>query len=158
MDRGDGGAGVRGGAPGLEGLPAELEVVIEAPRFTMVKRRADGRIDFVSPVPCPYNYGSIPGRWGGDGDPLDAVVMGPRLTRGTCLKVPVVGVIDFVDGGQADPKVVCSARPLGAAERRGLEAFFTVYALGKRALARARGEGGETRFRGWIAGFGEGGG
>lgn len=154
MDRGDGAGGRGPGAPGLVGLPAEVEVVIEAPRFTMVKRRSDGRIDFVSPLPCPYNYGSCPGRWGGDGDPLDAVVMGPRLSKGTCVKARVVGVIDFVDGGMADPKVVCSTRPLGRGERRGLAAFFTVYALGKRALARARGEAGETRFRGWMAGFG----
>ena len=143
----------------LRGLPARVRVVIEAPRFTMIKRRSDGRVDFVSPLPCPYNYGSIPGRVSGDGDPLDAVVMGPRLAKGTWVEVQVVGVIDFVDGGAADPKVIGAARPLTAGERRGLERFFAVYALAKRALGRLRGAAGETRMCGWVAGFGgEGGG
>ncbi|MBK8260849.1 MAG: inorganic diphosphatase [Nannocystis sp.] len=137
-------------------LPALSErptVVIEAPRFSTVKRRSDGTIDFVSPLPCPYNYGSIPGTISGDGDPLDAVVMGRRLAYGTVVRsMPVVGVIDFIDGGKADPKVIVAARPLSARERWGLENFFRVYALGKRALARARGEDPATRFAGWLRG------
>ncbi|MCB0105971.1 MAG: inorganic diphosphatase [Caldilineaceae bacterium] len=86
----------------LDDLPATVTVVIEAPRLSMIKRRSDGAIDFFSPLPCPYNYGSIPGRWADDGDPLDAVVMGPRLPAGARVHLPVVGVIDFVDGGRGD--------------------------------------------------------
>ena len=40
------------------------------------------------------------------------------------LRMPVVGLIAFVDGGCGDPKVVCSPRPLRAYERAGLELFF----------------------------------
>lgn len=134
----------------LDDLPATVTVVIEAPRLSMIKRRSDGRIDFISPLPCPYNYGSIPGRWADDGDPLDAVVMGPRLPAGARVHLPVVGVIDFVDGGRGDPKVICAADPLSPRQRRGLERFFAVYARFKRVLARARGGRGETRFRGWL--------
>ena len=135
----------------LPGLPAEPEVLIECPRWSLVKRRADGSIDFISPVPCPYNYGSIPGFQSGDGDPLDVVVLGPRLRGGSRLHMPVVGVVDFLDAGQADPKVICSARPLGERERLGVERFFRLYARFKQVLHWARGEAADTRFRGWLA-------
>jgi inorganic pyrophosphatase len=133
-------------------LPSEPEVLVESPRWSVVKRRADGGVDFISPLPCPYNYGCIPGWGSGDGDPLDVVVLGPRLRRGERLRVPVVGVIGFLDAGCEDPKVICSARPLRPVDRAGLEAFFRVYALFKRVLHRLRGRrGGETRFVGWLA-------
>lgn len=136
-------------------LPAvgeRCEVVIEYPRWSAVKRRSDGSVDFVSPLPCPYNYGHVPGVLSGDGDPLDAVVLGARLPAGTRVQVQVVGVIGFVDAGLADPKVICSrSGALTGAQRRGLERFFTVYALGKRGLAALRGIRGETRFSGWLA-------
>lgn len=136
----------------LPEIGARCEVLIEHPRWSVVKRRADGRVDFVSPLPCPYNYGSVPGVMSGDGDPLDAVVLGPRLAAGTRVVRAVVGVIGFVDAGLDDPKVIFSERPLSPAERRGLERFFQVYALGKRALAAVRGREGATRFEGWRRG------
>lgn len=134
------------------GLPREPEVLIETPRWSFVKRRSDGSIDFISPVPCPYNYGSIPGFQSDDGDPLDVVVLGPRLRLGERLRVPVVGVVDFIDAGRGDPKVICSTRPLGEQERVGVERFFRVYARFKRVLHRVRGQVPDTRFRGWLAG------
>ncbi|MFP2927464.1 inorganic diphosphatase [Pyxidicoccus sp. 3LG] len=135
----------------LPPLPREPEVLIECPRFSFVKRRADGSVDFVSPLPCPYNYGSIPGLMSDDGDPLDAVVMGSRLPRGHRVRVPVVGVLGFIDEGKGDPKVVCGTGPLSAAERAGLEHFFRVYAFFKRGLHRVRGNVPDTRFTGWLA-------
>jgi inorganic pyrophosphatase len=131
----------------LAGAP---DVVIEQPRWSMVKRRNDGRIDFVSPVPCPYNYGSIPAVTSEDGDPLDAVVLGPRLGRGQRLRVPVVGVIGFIDAGQFDPKVVCSARPLEGAERTELALFFAWYAMFKRVLWSIRRQTAPTRSLGFL--------
>lgn len=136
----------------LPNLPREPEVLIELPRWSLVKRRADGSIDFVSPVPCPYNYGCIPGLLSDDGDPLDVVVLGPRLARGQRLRLPVVGVVDFLDAGRGDPKVICSPWPLREWERVGLERFFQVYAQFKRGLNRVRGQVPDTRFRGWLAG------
>lgn len=140
----------------LTGLPREPEVLIETPRWSPVKWRADGSIDFISPLPCPYNYGCIPGFQSEDGDPLDVLVLGPRLRRGERLRVPVVGVVDFIDAGRGDPKVICSARPLGPGEREGVERFFRVYARFKRVLHRVRGHVPDTRFQGWLAGpFGD---
>ena len=124
------------------------DAVIEMPRGTFVKRRADGTLDFVSPLPCPYNYGCVPGTRGGDGDPLDAIVLGPRLAAGTRVSFPVVAEVDFVDEGRVDTKLVLSAAPLSAAQVRALAAFFRIYAVGKRGLAYLRGRHGEIRFHG----------
>lgn len=131
-------------------LGAWVEVSIDAPRGTFVKRRADGRVDFVSPIPTPFNYGDVPGEWGGDGDPLDALVVGARLPRGHLGRWRVVGVVAFLDGGLVDDKLVCG--DAGPLTRRAVEAFFTVYAVAKRALRRARGGAGETRYLGtrWL--------
>ena len=38
----------------------ELEVVIEVPRGSFVKRGSSGSVDFISPLPCPFNYGAVP--------------------------------------------------------------------------------------------------
>ena len=52
-----------------------FEVTIEVPRWGFVKRGSTDRVDFVSPIPCPFNYGAIPDYLGGEGDLLDAVVL-----------------------------------------------------------------------------------
>jgi inorganic pyrophosphatase len=129
-------------------FPKELEVVIEVPRGSFIKRNDRGEVDFVSPVPCPFNYGSVPDTVSGDGDRVDALVLGPALALGTRLRRPVVGCVRFVDAGLEDPKFVCSAGPLSAGDRLRIKAFFVVYAQAKRALNRARGKQGETRFDG----------
>lgn len=116
----------------------------------MIKRRSDGSLDFVAPLPCPYNYGSIAGRWSGDGDQLDAVVLGPRLPAGTRLPLVAVGVVGFLDLGVHDPKVICSAGPMSARERTGLELFFRGYARFKQGLARMRGLSQATAYLGWL--------
>ncbi|MFV2070894.1 MAG: hypothetical protein ACC645_28340, partial [Pirellulales bacterium] len=57
----------------------EIEVVIEIPKWSFLKRGTSGKVDFVSPFPCPFNYGSVPQYVGLEGDLLDALVLGPRL-------------------------------------------------------------------------------
>ncbi len=131
-------------------LPARPVVHIELARWSLVKRGSDGRIDFIAPLPCPYNYGSIPGIVSGDGDPLDAIVLGLTLPEGRIVEVPVVGILDFIDCGRPDPKVVCSDHPLTPAERAGLLVFFAVYARCKTILALARGRKGPTRSLGFF--------
>jgi hypothetical protein len=46
------------GAQGAQ-APPEVEVLIEIPRGSFVKRGSTGHVDFVSPLPCPFNYGSV---------------------------------------------------------------------------------------------------
>ena len=131
-------------------LPKRIEVVIEVPRGAFVKRRGDGRVDFVSPIPSPFNYGSIVGTAAPDGDPLDAVVLGRRLERGARVCAPARAVAAFVDAGVDDPKVICASHPISALELRAVAAFFRFYALAKRARYAVLGHvgGGETRFGG----------
>jgi inorganic pyrophosphatase len=133
-----------------ESFPSELEVVIDVPRFGFVKRDDHGHIDFVSPLPCPFNYGSVPGSRSGDGDREDAVVLGQALPRGTRLRVPVVARVSFIDAGVADPKWICSAQPLTAAERASVVGFFVLYARLKRVLNVLRGKSALTRYAGIV--------
>lgn len=125
-------------------------VIIDVPRGSFVKRGDDGTVDFVSPVPSPFNYGHVPGTAAPDGDRIDALVLGPRLARGTRLQVPTRGRIGFLDGGVSDPKWICADSPLSATDRRRVEAFFRVYARAKRLINRIRGNRGPTRYLGWL--------
>lgn len=123
-------------------------VIIEVPRGGFVKRKPDGAVDFVSPLPCPFNYGSVPDTTSGDGDPLDAVVLGPRLPRDSIVEREELATVDFVDAGDPDPKLIVGQGSLTDADRRAVERFFRIYALAKRALNRARGKRGPTEYRG----------
>jgi len=133
-----------------------VTVEISSPRFSCLKWRDDGRLDFVSPLPCPFNYGRIPRTRAGDGDCLDALVLGPRLRRGAEVVVPVQGIVHFVDAGCDDPKWVCSYTPLGRGQKWQIGAFFHVYAQAKRCLNRLRGLPGPTYFGGWLPAPGTG--
>lgn len=132
-------------------IGSEVEVQIEVAQGSFVKRKPDGSIDFVSPLRCPYNYGSILGTLAADGDPLDALVLGPKLGYGVRCTVQVRAVVNFVDAGELDPKVICSQQPLDPTDMAGVEAFFGRYARLKGWLNRLRRRRGPTRFNGWLA-------
>ena len=127
-------------------------VVIEVPRGAFVKRDAKGRIDLVSPIPAPFNYGRIEGHRGEDGDPLDVVVLGPRLPRGTRRSLPVHGVVHFVDGPTRDDKWVCGTHPPTRRQVTLVKSFFRVYAFLKRTRDRLHGQPATSRFAGWQSG------
>jgi inorganic pyrophosphatase len=127
-----------------------VEVVIEIPRGSFLKRGSTGRLDFVSPFPCPFNYGSVPAFVGLEGDLLDAVVLGPRLARGTRLRVAAWGAVTLTDRGMSDDKLICSARPVSASERRRVLAFFRLYAVCKGLLNLARRRPGRNACDGWL--------
>ncbi|MEL7371452.1 MAG: inorganic diphosphatase, partial [Myxococcota bacterium] len=118
---------------------ARIEVVVEVPRFGFIKRDTAGRIDVVSPLPCPFNYGSVPGTLAGDGDPVDAVILGPWRAQGAQFSSYLRGTVDFIDAGEEDPKLIVSDRPLSAWDRWQVTNFFRTYAVFKRGLNRARG-------------------
>ena len=71
-----------------------VEVIIEIPRGSFLKRGSTGELDFISPLPCPFNYGSIPAFIGQDADLLDAVVLGPRLPLGARLQFMLGGLLE----------------------------------------------------------------
>lgn len=128
----------------------EVEVVIEIPRGSFLKRGSTGQIDFVSPLPCPFNYGSVPNLLGLEGDLLDAVVLGPRLRVGTQLKVPAWGAVILVDRGMADDKLICSQSPVSAIERQRVLRFFRFYARCKALLNWWRRRPGRNACGGWC--------
>ncbi len=127
----------------------KVEVVIEIPKGSIVKRRSSGRLDFISPVPCPFNYGAIDNILGPDKDLLDAVVLGPRLHRGARLTVPVVGAIRITDRGMFDDKLICSEKPVGKMKRALILLFFKFYAKCKGFINFCRGYPGRNHCNGW---------
>ncbi len=92
--------------------------VIEIPQGTNEKWETDvdtGRIFWeikkgarrvVAYLGYPTNYGMVPRTLGGDGDPMDVLVIGRMELRGTIAKARVVGVMRMIDGGDMDDKLI----------------------------------------------------
>ena len=71
----------------------------------------DGRPRVVRFLAYPANYGMIPRTLlavedGGDGDPLDVLVLGPALPRGSIVRVHPIGVLRTLDRGERDDKIL----------------------------------------------------
>ena len=83
----------------------------------------------------PVNYGFVPQTISYDGDPFDALVLGPPLAGGTVVRGVVVGLMHMEDEKGLDSKVVLSAtgadgqprHPLTAADERVIADFFNRY-------------------------------
>lgn len=129
--------------------PPEVEVVIEIPRGSFLKRGSTGEVDFVSPLPCPFNYGSIEKYVGLEGDLLDAVVLGPRLRSGTRVQVKAYGAVGLTDRGMYDDKIICGCRPIGEKQKRFVLGFFWLYAKCKAFLNLIRRQPGRNALEGW---------
>lgn len=101
----------------------DLNAVIEIPTGTNEKWEVDkttGNMawEIVEGVPrivkylgYPGNYGMIPKTIlpkdeGGDGDPLDVLVIGPAVERGSILKCKLIGVLKLLDRGEQDDKLI----------------------------------------------------
>ncbi len=130
--------------------PPEVEVVIEIPRGSFLKRGSTGRVDFISPLPCPFNYGSVPTFLGLEGDLLDALVLGPRLPLGTRIRVKAWGAVTLTDRGMTDDKLICSDRTPSPAERQNVLRFFRFYAKCKGLLNIWRRRPGRNACEGWC--------
>jgi len=108
-------AGIPTRAPG-----GRVRVVIEMPAGTCEKwsvQASDGslrrRIENGLPrsyvyLPLPANLGSIPRTWsvGAKEEPLDALVLGPSLERGTVATARVIGVLRLEEEGVRDDKLI----------------------------------------------------
>jgi inorganic pyrophosphatase len=129
----------------------EVEVVIEVPRGSFVKRGSTGHIDFISPLPCPFNYGSVPSLIGREGDLLDALVLGARLPLEARVRVKAWGAVTLTDRGMSDDKLVCSERSPTELQRRNVLRFFRFYARYKGLLNAWRGRPGRNACDGWCA-------
>lgn len=86
---------------------------IEIPKGSKVKYETDkqgflfmDRVLFSSTV-YPYNYGFLPQTLGGDGDPLDVMVIMQEPVVPNCyMRVRVVGVLHMEDQGERDEKIL----------------------------------------------------
>jgi inorganic pyrophosphatase len=137
---------------GREAPPAapEVDVVIEIPRGSFIKRGSTGHVDFISPLPCPFNYGAVPDYLGLEGDLLDALVLGPRLSLGTQVRIKAWGAVILTDRGMSDDKLICSDHPVSLAERRKILRFFHFYAKCKGLLNAWRRRPGRNACDGWC--------
>ncbi len=130
--------------------PPRVEVVIEVPRGSIFKRGSNGTLDFISPLPCPYNYGSIPAYLGMEGDLLDALVLGARLRAGARVTLYAYGAVGMADRGLYDDKLICSSRPPTALQRALVILFFRLYGRCKGLLNLLRQQPGRTAYAGWF--------
>ena len=131
--------------------PPEVEVLIEIPRGGFRKRGSTGHVDFISPFPCPFNYGSVPQYVGLEGDLLDAVVLGRRLPLGARVRVKAWGAVILTDRGMTDDKLICSVEPLTPNQRRRVLRFFHFYAKCKGLLNIWRQRPGRNACDGWCS-------
>lgn len=100
-----------------------INVVIEIPAGTSEKWEVDKTTEelqiemihdnprIIEYLPYPVNYGMIPKTLlpkasGGDGDPLDVMVLGPSIERGTVLKCKLIGVLHLTDNEEKDDKLI----------------------------------------------------
>lgn len=71
----------------------------------------DGVPRVVEYLAYPANYGMIPQTLlpenaGGDGDPLDVLVLGPAVERGSIVQCELIGILYLTDTGEQDDKLV----------------------------------------------------
>ncbi|SEN60312.1 inorganic diphosphatase [Halomonas caseinilytica] len=100
--------------PQPDDAPASFHVVNEIPAGSFTKYEINAEhgqliVDrYVSmPVRYPANYGSITSSAGGDGDPLDALVLTrDSIYPGAVIEVRAIGVLRMVDDGEADDKII----------------------------------------------------
>ena len=100
-----------------------INVVVEIPAGSVEKWEVDkssGHLNWelvdgtprkVNFLGYPGNYGMIPKTLlpkesGGDGDPLDVIVLGPAQPRGSVIKCKLIGVLRLIDGGDQDDKLI----------------------------------------------------
>ena len=112
----------------LSGYPAlaregVINVVVEIPAGTNEKWQVTkdgagieweleaGRPRTIEYLAYPANYGIVPATLlprdrGGDGDPLDVVLLGPAVERGSVVPARPIGVLRLLDDGERDDKVL----------------------------------------------------
>lgn len=110
---------------GYGALPEEtlVNVVIEVPAGTNAKwevsesgssinrESRDGKPRVVQYLAYPGSYGMVPRtrlprELGGDGDPLDVIVLGPSLERGSVVKARPIALLHLTDDGERDDKIL----------------------------------------------------
>jgi inorganic pyrophosphatase len=106
--------------PAGSDVPNEINVIIEIPKdaepvkYEVEKVSGAIFVDRIlsTPMRYPCNYGYVPGTLGGDGDPLDAVVILPMpLSGGSVIRCHPVGMLQMSDEAGSDEKLVVIPSP-----------------------------------------------
>ncbi len=103
-------------SPG-DNLPEIVNAIIEIPKGCRAKYELDKesgllKLDRVlySSVYYPANYGFIPQSYCDDHDPLDILILSQIECVPMCIiEAKVIGVMQMVDGGEADDKIIAVA-------------------------------------------------
>lgn len=98
-------------------IPEFVNGIIEIPKGSRAKYELDKksgllRLDRVlySSVYYPANYGFIPQSYGDDNDPLDILILSQIDFTPLCIvNAKVVGVMQMIDQGEADDKIIAVA-------------------------------------------------
>lgn len=100
--------------PRGEKCPEEMNVIIEIPRGSYNKYEIDKETGLIaldrvnySAAPYPFDYGFVPQTLWEDGDALDVIVLTSYpLTVGIQVAVRPIGVMEMIDSGESDYKII----------------------------------------------------
>ena len=104
----------------------DVNALIEIPAGTIDKwevNKSNGQLEWetvngnprkINYLGYPGNYGMVPKtllpkKYGGDGDPLDIIVLGPPAERGEIVKCKIIGVLNLLDRNEKDDKLIAVA-------------------------------------------------
>lgn len=95
-------------------LPDEVNAIVEIPRGSHNKYEIDKETGLIaldranySNAPYPFDYGFAPRTLWDDGDALDIVILTTfPLQSGILVRVRPVAVLEMIDGGDADDKII----------------------------------------------------
>lgn len=104
-------------------ISGNIQAVIEVPAGRTEKwevNKEDGNLKWnfkkgrprvLKYIGYPGNYGMVPRTLlskesGGDGDPLDIILLGPPINRGEVASAKLIGVLKLLDKGEQDDKLI----------------------------------------------------
>lgn len=97
-----------------DNVPEEINVIIEIPKGSYNKYEIDKRTGLIaldranySSAPFPFDYGFAPKTLWEDDDALDVIVLTTfPLSPGILVRVRPVAVMEMIDGGESDFKII----------------------------------------------------
>lgn len=97
-----------------DNIPNEINVIVEIPKNSPNKYEIDKETGLIaldranySSHPYPFDYGFVPQTLWEDGDALDVIILTTfPLAVGVLVRVRPVAVMEMIDGGESDYKII----------------------------------------------------